>query len=305
MAGTASVQDDKPKIEPEGTDLVGAKKFEFTRRREGERDHARTGILVRKENVGCQMKHRWFAPQGIHQIGPGSRFPLEQNRFVSLGPPDSRAALDLPAAAYQSRQFHGPHRHYGSGLPALQSQIRPIVNRVADTDHRSIQIPARGRKDGRNSGNNLKGVTFHHIEWSVAGRMDRLNEGGKGHFKQGPIGRQNPCGLVSQDLAGSENLGVKAIPEADSLRRVLAHCLDQTRDILRKPGSRRQPVELESFACDHPEAGFVGAEMKTQVSFRGAKGLSRTFQKAAVDRVRSSLIARQVQRGAGFQFFHL
>src|SRR5262245_2025040 len=113
MAGTTSVQDDKAKIEAEGTDLISAKKFEFTRRREGEGDHARTRILVRKENVGRQMKHRWFAPQGIHQIGPGSRFPLEQNRVVSLRAPDSRAVLDLPAAAYQSCQLHGPHRYYG------------------------------------------------------------------------------------------------------------------------------------------------------------------------------------------------
>ena len=41
--------------------------------------------------------------------------------------------------------------------------------------------------------------------------MDRLNEGGKGQFKQGPIGRQNPGWFVGQDLAGTENLGVKAI----------------------------------------------------------------------------------------------
>ena len=76
LAGTATVQYDKPNVEPEAGDLVGAEQFQFTGRCNGERNHARAGILVRKQDMGGQMKHRGFAPERVHKIGSIGGLPL-------------------------------------------------------------------------------------------------------------------------------------------------------------------------------------------------------------------------------------
>ena len=225
----------------------------------------RTG---RRKKVSCDVKNRGTPGKGVSELPDSSASAGQKQVIRRFASPGSHGGRDLPPASGEPGQRHrwlriGAREQVRQGTrenkplpvvsrsPTPPARIRRIVDRVCDTDKRTIPTGAGRLLQHQSRGQHPGGMRFHQID-RLAGRAAGY-QCGERRLEEFPVQRQDPIGPgLDSGRQGAKEVPVEFGAEPDCLGIPVRHGSLESSGGIADLSSRRQRLQFEGLTREYP-----------------------------------------------------